>query len=146
MLHARPRASLGSGLSGSKIGDRDAELGNRQSKGHRARVREGLVGGCRWTAAWMKGAGWAAIVDGGRYNMEERLSVGHAVGGDAVIISGVESDLLTTDRSHEDHAERAEGDVPIGDGCDSGCAYRGSALSPRSGVLAKKMERTMVAD
>ena len=34
-------------------------------------------------------------------------------------------------------AERAEGDVPIGDGGGSGCAYRGSALSPRSGVLAK---------
>ena len=30
----------------------------------------------------------------------------HAVGGDAIIIVGVESDLLTTDRSHEDHGTK----------------------------------------
>eukprot|EP00956_Cyclotella_meneghiniana_P002141 scaffold2418_cov58-Cyclotella_meneghiniana.AAC.15 len=60
-----------------------------------------------WAATWTW-AGGAAIFDGGRYDMGER------------------------------RAERAEGDVPIGDGCGSGCApYRGSALSPRSGVLAK---------
>ena len=36
----------------------------------------------------------------------ERLGLLHAVGGDAMKIVGVESDLLTTDRSHEDHGTK----------------------------------------
>eukprot|EP00956_Cyclotella_meneghiniana_P026862 scaffold59131_cov39-Cyclotella_meneghiniana.AAC.2 len=59
-----------------------------------------------WTAAWTW-AGGAAIFDEGRYDMGEQRDVMHAVGGNAIIIVvESKSDLLTTDRSHEDYGTK----------------------------------------